>query len=114
MPKINVRNVIAAGASVESVLAGSQFERMPYNAQIAIAIVGDANSHEVIQNVYSGTDVLAENAVTSSANRQPVNPDDYDLTDVIGYMEQLKIHLRNTGAAPHTVITSVMITPIAA
>jgi len=112
MPLITLRNVIAAGATVENVLTGSQFERMPYNASIAIGIVGDANSHEVIQNVYSGTDVLAENAITSSANRTPQNPEDFVLTDVIGYMEQLKINLRNTGAGSHTVITSVIINPL--
>lgn len=113
MPQVSKRFSIAAGAEVENAMAGSQFERMPFNAQIAIAIVGDANSHEVIQNVYSGTDVLAENAVTSSANRQPVNPDDFVLGDVIGFMEQLKINLRNTGAGTHVVFVTVMITPIA-
>lgn len=112
MPVITKRFSMLTGTEVENALSGSQFERMPYNANIAIAIVGDANSHEVIHNVYSGTDVLAENGVTSSANRSPVNPDDYTLTDVIGYMEQLKINLRNTGAGTHVVIVSVMITPL--
>jgi hypothetical protein len=112
MPNITKRFSIAAGAEVENALAGSQFERMPYNASIAIAIVGDAASHEVSHNVYSGTDVLAENGVTSSANRSPINPEDYTLSDVIGFMEQLKINLRNTGAGAHVVFVSVIITPL--
>lgn len=112
MPLVTVRNVIAAGAEVTNVLTGSQFERMPYNASIAIAINGDANGHEVIANVYSGTDVLAENMPLNSQARVPVNPDDFSLSDVIGFMEQLKINLRNTGAGNHTVLTSVIITPL--
>lgn len=112
MPLVTSRNVIAAGAEVTNVLSGSQFERMPYNASIAIGINGDANGHEVIANVYSGTDVLAENMPLNSQARVPVNPDDFSLTDVIGFMEQLKIQLRNTGAGSHTVLTSVIITPL--
>lgn len=112
MPLVTVRNSIAAGASVDNVLTGSQFERMPYNAQIAIGINADANGHEVLCDVYSGTDVLAEGLPLNSQDRVPVNPDDFNLQDVIGYMEQLKIKLRNTGAGAHVVFTSVMITPL--
>lgn len=112
MPLVTIRNSIAAGAAVDNVLTGSQFERMPYNAAIAIGINGDANGHEVIANVYSGTDVLAENMPLNSQARVPVNPDDFNLQDVIGFMEQLKINLRNTGAGTHVVLTSVMITPL--
>lgn len=112
MPLILKRVSMLTGTEVENVLSGSQFERMPYNASIAIAIVADAAGHEVLANVYSGTDVLAENAPCSAAARSPVNPDDYNLTDVIGFMEQLKINLRNTGAGTHVVNVGVMITPL--
>lgn len=112
MPLVTVRNVIGAGATVDNVLAGSLYERMPYNAQIAIGINGDANGHEVLADVYSGTDVLAEGLPLNSQARVPVNPDDFSLSDVIGVMEQLKIRLRNSGAGSHTVLSSVMITPL--
>lgn len=112
MPVANFRNSIAAGATVENVMTGSLFERMPYNASIAIGINGDASGHEVLADVYSGTDVLAESLPLNSQARIPVNPDDFNLSDVIGHMEQLKIKLRNTGAGTHVVLTSVIITPI--
>lgn len=112
MPIFNDRRSVAAGASVDNVLTGSLFERMPYNATIAIAINGDAAGHEVLADVYSGTDVLAESLPLNSQARIPVNPDDFQLSDVIGYMEQLKIKLRNTGTGAHVVYTSVIITPL--
>lgn len=112
MPLVTIRNSIVAGASVDNVLAGSLYERMPFNAQIAIGINGDANGHEVLCDVYSGTDVLVEGMPLNSQARVPVNPDDFNLSDVIGFMEQLKIRLRNTGAGTHVVFTSVMITQL--
>lgn len=112
MPLIQFRNSILTGVTVDNVLTGSLFERMPYDAQIAIGINGDASGFEVIADVYSGTDVLAEGIPLNSQARVPVNPDDFNLTDVIGRMEQLKIKLRNTGAGTHVVFTSVLITPL--
>lgn len=112
MPTVNVRNSMLTGTTVENVLSGSQWEFLPYNASLKFAIVGDAASHEVLADVYSGQDVLLESGPISSAARFPVNPDDYTLSDVAAGGERIKIRLRNTGAGTHVVQTSVIIEPI--
>lgn len=112
MPTITIRRSLAAGERVDNLLTGSQFERLPYSAQVQFGINGDANGHEVLVDVYSGQDVLLENAPLNAQARVPVNPDDFTLMDVAGYMEQLKIRAANTGAGAHVVFASVIITPI--
>lgn len=109
MPIVRDRRSLAAGAVVDNVLAGSQWEFLPFDASVAFGINGDANGHEVIADVYSGTDVLAEAMPLNAQARAPVVPDDFDLTDVAAAGERLKVRLRNTGAGAHVVFTAVKI-----
>lgn len=112
MPVIQFRQSIAAAAVVDNALAGSQFEFLPYNANLEFGINGDANGFEVLGDVYSGQDVLMENGPLNSATRMPVYPDDFTLTDVAAAGERLKIRLRNTGAGAHVVQIALRITPL--
>lgn len=112
MPVIQQRVSIAAGAINDNILAGSQFEFLPFDASLEFGINGDANGQEVLCDVYSGSDVLLENAPLNSQARMPVYPDDYTLTDVAAAGERLKIRARNTGAGAHIVSIAVRITPL--
>lgn len=112
MPIITNRQSIGAGVVVDNLLANSQFEFLPYDAQLAFGINGDANGQEVIVDVYSGQDVLAESMPLNAQARAPVWPDDFALTDVAAAGERLKIRARNTGAGAHVVFTSVKVEPI--
>jgi hypothetical protein len=103
---------VAAGATVNNVLAGLTIERAPWDAKAEIAVVAD--SANFLCDVVSGTDVLMENSNPSIANRVPIYPDDFTLEDVIPAGELLQVRVRNTDAAnPHTVYVAVKLTPIA-
>lgn len=111
MPLIQQAFDVAAGATVENLLAGSTFEFLPYDAILDIAIVEDGNARARV-TVHSGADVLMEEGVPSQANRVPVNPDDFNLHDVIEAGARLKIRVRNTdGANPCAGFYAINITP---
>jgi len=113
MPVIQGSVSIAASSVNDNVLAGSQFEFLPYDASLEFGLNGDANGADLRVDVYSGQDVLMENAPMNVQNRLPVFPDDFSLTDVAGAGERIKIRARNTSAAGARVINfAVRITPI--
>lgn len=113
MPLVQSSVSIAAASVNDNVLAGSQFEYLPYNAALEIGLNGDANGGDLRVDVYSGQDVLLENAPMSTQNRVPVYPDDFQLTDAAMAGERIKIRVRNTNAgAARSIFFSVRITPI--
>ena len=99
MPMHQSETTVTAASTTESLLSGTHWERMPYNAHIALALVADSNNADLVIDVQSGLDVIADAITPSAADRTPVYPDDYTLTDVIGSGEQLKIRVRNTHAS---------------
>lgn len=111
MPSIQNRRVLSAGEVVDNLLAGSQYEFLPYDAGLEFAVVGDVNAADLRIDVYSGQDVLMENSEPSALNRMPVYPDDFSLTDVAAAGDRIKIRARNTAAASRTVFYSVRVNP---
>jgi hypothetical protein len=109
MPTISVQNSVAANATVDNVLQGNQYEFLPFNALLEFGIVAAAAG--VVADVYSGSDTLIESGVVSNANRSPIYPDDYNLTDVAAAGERIKVRLRNTTGAAIVVNTICRITP---
>jgi hypothetical protein len=103
---------MAAGTTVDNVLAGSQWEFAPYDAKYEYAVITDATTGEVLADVYSGQDILMEAGFIEGPNRSPVYPDDFTLVDAVGMGERIKVRLRNTGAGAHVVWTSVVITQL--
>jgi len=112
MPLISDTRSVAANATIDNVLAGSQFEFLPFDAQLDFGIVGAGALGAILVDVYSGQDVLMESGAISILNRFPVFPDDYSLTDVAGAGERIKVRLRNTTGAAIIVSTAVRVTPI--
>jgi len=113
MPVIQGTVSIPASDVRDNVLTGSQFEFLPYDASLEFGLNGDANGADLRVDVYSGQDVLMENAPMNVQNRLPVFPDDYSLTDVAGAGERIKIRVRNISAAgPRSINFAVRITPI--
>ena len=112
MPLISLSTALAANAVVDNVLAGSQFEFLPYDAQLEFGIVGDGALGAILVDVYSGQDVLLEAGVISILGRVPVYPEDYTLTDVAAGGERIKVRLRNTTGGGLVVQTALRITPI--
>lgn len=110
MPLIQQQITIAANAVNDNVIAGSQFEFLPYNAALRFAMNGSATG--LVADVYSGQDVLAEQMQINTLNRVPINPDDFLLSDVAGAGERIKLRVRNTTAGALTMFFAVMVDPI--
>jgi hypothetical protein len=110
MPMIQVTGSVAANATNDNVLTGSQFEYLPYNANLEFGIVGSATG--LLTDAYSGSDVLCESMAVSTQNRYPIFPDDYTLTDVAAGGERIKVRVRNTTGGALTYFVAVRITPL--
>lgn len=110
MPVIQNSVSIAANATNDNVLQGSQFEFLPYDAALDFGLVGSAAG--LVADVYSGQDTVAENYALNTQNRFPVFPDDYPLSDVAAAGERLKVRIRNTTAGALTAFYSVRVSPV--
>jgi len=110
---IQSSQLLTASQTVDNLLTGSQYEFLPWDASLSFAVNGDTNGADLRFDVYSGQDVLCENATCNAQNRIPVNPDDYNLRDYAAAGERIKIRVRNTNAAAsRTVFFAVIIEPV--
>jgi len=113
MPLIQLSQSIPAASIVDNLVTGSQFEFLPFDASLEFGINGDAGGADLRIDAYSGQDTLAENMTANSANRMPIFPDDYVLTDVAAAGERIKVRIRNTNATlARTVFFALRITAI--
>lgn len=110
MPMIQSSISVAANATNDNVLSGSQFEYLPFNAVCEFGLTASAAG--LVADVYSGTDLICESLALSAANRIPLYPDDFALNDVAAAGDRLKIRLRNTTAGALTGFWGVRITPL--
>jgi len=111
MPTIVKRTVMTA-AGTASPLTGEQYEYLPFDAQVEIAILSDATG--VLATVYSGTDLLQKEGPVQIGliNTMPKYPDDFYLVDAAQAGEKLTIDLRDTSGAVRTVMTVVRLSPL--
>lgn len=110
MPLIQNSVSVAANTVTDNVLSGSQFEFLPYDAALNFGMTASATG--LIVDVYSGQDTLTEALAPSLQNRVPIYPDDFNLTDVAGAGERIKIRVRNTTAGALTFFYAVQINPV--
>ena len=101
---------IAAGATVDNILTGSQWEFLPFNAHLNFGLVAAAAG--LLIDAYSGSDTLVEQMAPSIANRFPIFPDDFTLEDVAGAGERIKVRAQNPTAGALVLFYAIRITPI--
>ena len=110
--QIRINQAIAAGATV-NVLAGQQFEFLPYNAAIAIGTTGSAAG--LLASFFAGTSLLQQESqvgVETAANRGPIFPDDFTLRTRLKGGTRLQGLVRNPTAGALTVTMVLAIDPI--
>jgi hypothetical protein len=103
---------LAAGLSVDNVLAGSQYEFAPFDGTIEVGII--ASTADIRCAVFSGPDVLLEpGSVVDNAGavRSPKYPDDYFLEDDVAQGDRLKVSITNVGAGAGNAVVALRITP---
>jgi len=111
MPVMMDQTSIAGLSTNDNILAGSQWEYLPYNSRVEFGLVGDANAIDLRLDIFSGQDILMENGRVSNAARMPVYPDDFQLYDYARGGERVKIRVRNANAAARTIFWCVRIYP---
>jgi len=113
MPLIKTLDQAVAVAAQVFPWQGNQYEFLPFDALIEVAILADAGD-TFDASVFSGSDVLLQSSpVDALALATPITfPDDYNLSDVAGQGERLGCVLANTSAGVADIRTSVKITPL--
>lgn len=103
---------VAAGATVNP-WQGSQYEYLPFDAMVEIALLADAGD-TWLASVFSGSDVLMQNAqIDALGIANPIiYPDHYSLSDVAAAGERLGCTLTNNTGAVADVRTALRITPL--
>jgi len=111
VPTIRRAASLAASASATP-LVGDQFEYLPFNAYVEIAITADAVG--VVSTVFAGSDLLQQQAPVSqkAAPATPVYPDDYYITDHVLAGDRLGVNLTNTTAGAINYHVIARITPV--
>jgi len=113
MPQIKtIDQGVADGATIFP-WQGNQYEFLPFDAQVDVAILADAGD-TWLASVFSGSDVLMQSSqVDTLAVATPiVFPDHFTLSDVAAAGERLGCSITNNSGAVADVRTVVRITPL--
>lgn len=112
MPTIKQRNDFAAVGDVAFPTNGSQYEYLPFDAQVEFAILADAGD-TIRATVHSGSDLLLQNSVIDNkAVTDPIQyPWDYDIVDAAAQGERIGVELSNVGIVNAISRTVIRITP---
>jgi len=113
MPLIKTLAVDVADGATITPWAGSQYEFLPFNALIEVALLADAGDI-FLASVFSGSDVLLQSSqIDELAVAVPITyPDDYSLSDVAAAGERLGCQITNNEGGVATVRTAAKITPL--
>lgn len=113
MPLIKTHGVDVADAATIFPWQGNQYEILPFDAMVEIALLADTGD-TWLGSVYSGSDVLLQASnIDEVALAVPVTyPDHYSLSDVAAERERLGCSLTNNTGAVADVRTAVKITPL--
>jgi hypothetical protein len=113
MPFILVPIVDAADGSTTSPLRDSQYEYLPFPAFVEFAVYADTGDTFTL-SVFSGTDVLMENATMPIlATAAPIiYPDHYFLSDAADAGERLGVRAVNGTGGVASFRAAVRITPL--
>lgn len=94
MPTIQLGpTAVAAGATNDNILTGSQFEFLPNNARLEIGVNGSAAG--LLVDAYAGGDIITESFAVNAQNRIPLYPDDISMVENIAGGTRMKVRVRN-------------------
>jgi hypothetical protein len=112
MPSFAFTQTVAAGASVNA-LAGTQYEFIPFHAQVEIGMCSTAAG--VLSTVYAGTDLIQQEGPlvdVKGAGQLPIYPDNFHIADDFAAGDRINITLRNTTGGTLTVLGVVRYNPL--
>ena len=112
MPLIKTIDQAVAAAAVIFPWQGNQYEFLPFDAEIEVALLADTGD-TFTADVFSGSDVLLQSSqIDNLALAVPITyPDDYSLDDAALAGERLGCSLNNGTGGVADVRAAVRITP---
>lgn len=118
MPSIKTTDIIAIGATIPNVLAGSQFEFIRVPSRVQVYAVADIVATGVAEiEVFFGQEIELPQSVISgvlTAGTGPTVPEDLVVDDIAAPNDRLVVRLVETGGlVAMPVRTLVKITPLA-
>lgn len=113
MPLIKTIDQGVAANAVITPWAGNQYEILPFDAEVFVALLADAGD-TWNASVFSGSDVLLVNSqIDQLAIATPITfPDDYSLSDLAAATERMGCQLTNLTGAVADVRTALKIDPL--
>lgn len=111
-PLIQVQSALAAAGDQAFPLRGNQFEILPYDAFIELAVTTDIAVTRI--SAYSGGDLLLQSgeAPVVAAATPHTYPDHFILNDVAAWNERIGVEATKISGAASVVRTSVRITRV--
>lgn len=111
MRAANVTSV-AAGATNENVLTGTNVEWTARPSRVRFYFIGDAAGEGRLAVEIGGRSIMRESPMSRLAVH-PRKPDDLTIEDIAMPGEQIVCRLRNTGAGANNVFWAVEVDPVA-
>ena len=112
MPTFAISQSVGAGLA-SNLLAGTQYEFLPFHAQLEIGVVSTASG--VLATIYAGTDLLCQESPIvdiKGAGVLPVYPDNFHIADECAAGDRINLTVRNTTAGSLVVIAVIRYNPL--
>lgn len=110
MPVIMKETSVAAGATLDNLVAGSAFEFARTRQIVSIGVAASATGGFI--TITSGADIVLERTATPIKTVYPIIPDDMYFTDVMEAGDRLVITCSNPTGGALTFRGVVQVTPV--
>lgn len=109
MPVIQKKVSIAANTTESNILAGENFEFLPYDAQVEFGMNQSATGLAV--DIHSGQDLLCDSMEPLISATYP-NNEEMDFRDLAAAGERMTVKVTNTTAGALDLYYRVIVTPL--
>lgn len=110
MPTIQQANSLLTVTTNANILAGNQFEFLPYAANVAMGFTQSATG--LLISIFASSDLIASDLSPVIKATTPLNPDDMNVNFNAGAGTRLVVTVRNPTGGTLTMFTLVIITPL--
>lgn len=109
MPVMQKVVSIAANTTESNILAGENFEFLPYNAEVQFGFNQSATGLEI--DVHSGQDLLCSQFEPLIQTTAP-NNEEMDFSDIVAAGERLTVKVTNTTGGALNILYRIIINPM--
>ena len=110
MPTIQQSNSLLTVTTNSNIIAGSQFEFLPYDANVSMGFTQSATG--LLVSVYAGSDLITSDLAPVIKATSPVNPDDFSVDFDAYEGTRIVVSVRNPTAGTLSLLSTIIITPL--